>query len=93
MHAIYGPAADIDATEAYLFECDDETLFAVSCDRTGSNIPRNLCPEGWRCKLAFELGVRETLPFAMAPEPILRGLRGLGFYIWREGSNPKGSSQ
>jgi hypothetical protein len=95
MEPIFGPAGDVDATEAYLFEGDDGRLFAVSRDRTGANIPTNLTTDGWSFRQGFELGVREALPFASNPEPILRGLRSLGFYIWREGPvrNPSGTSQ
>lgn len=71
------------ATEAYLLVCGSEPLFAVSLDRDGANLPQNLCHEGWRFKLAFALGVQEALPFNMSAEPILRGLRAVGYYIWR----------
>jgi hypothetical protein len=94
MKPIFGPAGDIDATQAFLFECPQGRLLAVSRDETGSNIPTNLASGGWRFKESFALGVREPLPFNADPEPILRGLRALGFYIWREGPrNPSGTSQ
>jgi hypothetical protein len=93
MQASYGLAGDTDATTAYLFECNDDGLFAVSCDRTGANIPIDLCAEGWRIKKKFALGVRKALPFLSDPEPILRSLQAKGYYIWRVGSNPKGTSQ
>jgi len=81
--------------EAYLFVCGNEPLFAVSMEHDGANLPQRLCLEGWRFKLAFTLGVQEALPFNMSPEPILRGLRSVGYYIWREGygRNPSGTSQ
>jgi len=85
MQPIYGLAHDDDATLAYLFQGDDSGLFAISNDPTGKNIPRGACPEGWRLKSEFALGVGEPLPIAIDPEPILLGLRRLGFYIWREG--------
>jgi hypothetical protein len=37
---------------AYLFQGDDIGLFAVSLDKSGRNIPRSSCPEGWRLKLS-----------------------------------------
>jgi hypothetical protein len=76
---------DTDILQAYLFECDDDGLFAVSLDPHGRNIPRNACLEGWRCKTGFLLGVHLPVPAAIDPEPILRGIRGVGYYIWREG--------
>ncbi len=83
--AIYGPAGDVDAQSAYLFECDRDGLFAISLDQSGGNIPRDLCPEGWQLKTTFSLGVREAIPAAISPEPVLRGIRDVGYYIWREG--------
>jgi hypothetical protein len=74
-----------DATEAYLFECDTEPLFAISCDRTGANLPPSTCLVGWRLKEAFALGSRVAMPRAIEAEPVLRGLRSVGYYIWREG--------
>lgn len=90
---IYGLAADYDVSRAYLFQCGDNGLYAVSNDASGVNIPRSACPEGWRVKASFALGVREAIPVAIDPEPILRGVRSVGYYIWREGSNPHGTSQ
>ena len=90
---IYGPAGDADATQAYLFQCGDDGLYAVSDDPSGYNIPTSACMEGWRFKTSFMLGVREVMPVAIAPEPILRGLRDVGYYVWREGSNPHGTAQ
>ena len=48
MPTIYGPSADIDPGQAYLFQCDDNGLFAASRDPTGGNLPRDPCAEGVR---------------------------------------------
>jgi hypothetical protein len=95
IEAIFGPAGDVDAAEAYLFECDCEPLFAITRDPTGSNLPLRTCPEGWQFNSSFPLGVREAMPRAIDPEPVLRGLRAVGYYIWREGygRNPPGTTQ
>jgi hypothetical protein len=58
---------DTDILQAYLFECDDDGLFAVSLDPLGRNIPRNACLEGWRCKTGFLLGVHLPVPAAIDP--------------------------
>jgi hypothetical protein len=81
-----------EAVEAYLFQCDDSGLYAVSLDASGRNLPRNACAEGWCFRAAFALGVRDAVPASIPPEPILRGIRDLGYYIWREG-RPHGTSQ
>ena len=82
MAATYAPP---EALDAYLFECDDDALFAVSLDPLGSNIPQRSCPQGWRRIAEFALGVHESMPVAIAPERILQGVRSVGYYIWREG--------
>ena len=48
-----------DALHAYLFECGDDALFAVSLDPRGSNIPTHYCREGWTLREEFALGVDE----------------------------------
>jgi len=45
-----------DAQPAYLFQCGDEELFAVSPDKAGRNIPRSSCTQGWILRQEFKLG-------------------------------------
>ena len=73
------------AQQAYLFECDDNTLHAVSLDPTGRNIPRNFCLGGWHLKAEFALGVQDLVPAATSPEPVIRGVNEAGYFIWRDG--------
>ena len=80
---VYG---NTDPIIAYLFQGDDIGLFAVSLDKSGRNIPRSSCPEGWRLQAEFPLAVAEPVPAAIAAESIIRGVRALGYYIWREGT-------
>jgi hypothetical protein len=75
-----------DAVLAYLFQGDDIGLFAVSLDRSGRNIPRSSCPEGWQLKAEFPLAAAEPVPAAIGAESIIRGVRAIGYYIWREGT-------
>jgi hypothetical protein len=95
MRSIYGPALYDDSRPAYLFQCGDTDLFAVSLDETGANIPTDNCWEGWHLRSEFPLGVHEAVPVPIDPEPILRGIRAHGYYVWREGntSKPHGTSQ
>jgi len=89
---IHSPAGDLDNLQAHLFRCGH--LFAVSLDPTGSNIPNKGCYEGWQHIMEFPLGVREAVPAAMSPEPILRGIRAYGYYVWSEGSGrPSATTQ
>jgi hypothetical protein len=74
-----------DATTAYLFQCGEGDLFAVSRDQTGANIPREQCAQGWLLRDKFRLGVHEPIPASIEPEPILRGIAADGYYIWRRG--------
>jgi hypothetical protein len=87
-------SGDDDASAACLFHCrQDPSIHAVSRDRTGANIP---IPEGvpeWIFDRMITLGVREAMPLHIAPEPVLRGLEADGFFIWKDRSNPMGTSQ
>jgi len=84
--------AETDSLQAYLFQCDDNGLYGVSLDALGANLPRNGCQEGWRFKQAFALSVQDVVPASIPPEPILRGIRDVGYYVWREGV-PHGTTQ
>lgn len=75
-----------DARTAYLFQCGESNLFAMSLDETGANIPTAACADGWRFRESFQLGVHEPLPVAIAPEPILRGIKANGYFIWHKGA-------
>lgn len=72
-----------DAKTAYLFQCDDEDLYAVSHDVTGGNIPRSACAEGWTLCDQFALGPNLPVPAPILAEPILTGIARRGYYVWR----------
>ena len=72
-----------DNRTAYLFRCGDEDLFGVTHDQTGANLPRTTCTQGWLLRTDFQLGAREPVPAPIMSEPILRGIRAVGYYIWR----------
>ncbi len=77
----------------YLFENDAEDTFAIS--RT-ANIAALPAPRAgaWTLKLKFGLAVDRPNPIGIAPEPILRGLAGNGYFVWsRHQINPFGTSQ
>jgi hypothetical protein len=74
-----------DAKAAYLFQCGDEELFAVSPDKAGANIPRSSCTNGWILRQEFMLGRHDPVPAEIGPEPILRSIIDKGYYIWRAG--------
>jgi hypothetical protein len=75
-----------DASTAFLFQCGESDLFAVSLNKTGTNIPTAACIDGWHCRVAFRLGVHDVMPIAISPEPVLRGIKADGYFIWRKGS-------
>jgi hypothetical protein len=87
-------SGDKDATPAYLF-CSrrDPAVRAITRHPNGDNLPPDAAPDGWRFESMIALGVREALPVPISPEPVLRGLLADGLFIWRERSNPKGTSQ
>jgi hypothetical protein len=87
-------AGEDDATTAFLFVSRrDPSIYAVSHDPQGTNLPSDGVEITWQCKGKFALGVREAMPVHIAPEPVLRGMETQGYFIWREGSNPRGTSQ
>jgi len=87
-------AGEEDATTAFLFVSrGDPSIYAVSRDPQGANLPNDGAALTWERKGEFALGVREAMPVHIAPEPVLRGLEAQGYFIWREGSNPRGTSQ
>ena len=87
-------AGEDDATTAYLFVSrGDPTIYAVTRDPQGANLPSDGSTLTWRREGEFALGVREAMPVHIAPEPVLRGLEAQGYFIWQVGSNPRGTSQ
>jgi hypothetical protein len=77
--------ADAETLQPISFNAMRNGLYAVSLDAAGADLPRGPCAEGWRFKVAFRLGVHEPVPASIDPEPILRGIRARGYYVWREG--------
>ena len=73
-----------DARTAYLFQCGNEELFAVSPDKAGEAIPRGSCTQGWQLRQEFQLGTQDPVPAPIEPEPIIRGINAKGYYIWRD---------
>ena len=73
-----------EAQTAYLFQCGDEELFAVSCDKTGANIPRSSCTRGWQLEQEFQLNTQDPLPAPIEPRPVIRAIGDKGYYIWRD---------
>ncbi len=68
---------------ACLFQCEGEDLYAVSHDSTGSNIPRSPCRLGWRLCEEFKLARHLPVPAPILPDPILKGIADVGYYVWR----------
>lgn len=88
-----GPALENDASRAFLFESADGVYLGVSHDRAGANLPRDQGQQ-WIMQTEFELGVHEAVPAAIDPEPILRGLKANGFFVWRaDRTHPFGTTQ
>ena len=75
---------DKDQT-AYLFQCGDERIFAVTPDKAGKNIARASCEGGWLLRQALVLDGSVQTPDALRPETLLRSIATKGFYIWRSG--------
>lgn len=77
-----GPALDDESRPAFLFESENREWRAVALDREGTPLPRD-GGQSWTLILSFNLGVHEPVPANIDPEPILRGIRAQGFYLWK----------
>jgi hypothetical protein len=87
-------AGDDDASPAYLFNSrSDPLLHAITRHPSGANLPPLETPDEWVFDGLIALGIREALPVRIAPEPVLRGLLSDGYFVWRDRSNPRGTSQ
>jgi hypothetical protein len=87
-------SGDDDTSRAYLFTASGQpAVHAVTRDPGGANLPAPASGSDWMLDREFALGVREVIPLNVAPEPILRGLAIDGYFVWRDGSNPVGTSQ
>ena len=76
--------SDTDQT-AYLFQCGDERIFAISPDKAGKNIPRSSCEVGWQRRQTLVLDGRQSIPDAISLVTVVRSIATKGFYIWRAG--------
>ena len=72
-----------DGQTGYLFQCGDEELFAISPDKTGRNIPRTSCTQGWLLREQFPLDAQVPALKMIGNKPILRSITDKGYYIWR----------
>jgi hypothetical protein len=63
-------------------------LFAISHDKSGRNIPRSPCTEGWSFCEEFLLSDRGHVPAPIQPAPVLKGIADRGYYVWRGWSGP-----
>lgn len=69
-----------DARSVFLFHNSEEGLFAVTRSKSGANLP--LIRGDWQFEKEMTLGVQEPLEADIDPEPVIRGLRADGYFIW-----------
>jgi hypothetical protein len=84
MKPVNGPADENDAQTAYLFYCAKTNRFAVTNEPAGANLPHGE-DTGWQYRQSFPLGVHETPPVDVDPEPVIRALKARGYMVWRAG--------
>lgn len=88
---IVGLALDVDATPAFLFESEDGRFFGVSLRPHGDDLPPD---RRWLRRSKFALGVHEAVPAAIDPEPLLRGVKANGYFVWTANrTQPFGTAQ
>jgi hypothetical protein len=87
------PELHVDWRPASLFETSDGRFLGVCLDRSGAALPRTN-GEIWHFQTEFRLGVREPVPVAIDPEPLLRGIKSDGFFVWPANRTlPMGTAQ
>jgi len=86
MRPATGPDLSDDARPAFLFQCGESNLWAITLDATGALLPKDACEAEWVLRKTFPLGVHEPVPAPIDPEPMIRGIDADGYYLWRQGS-------
>ena len=80
-----------DGTSAYFFRSGD--LGAVTLDSGGFNLPSQRTKTPWVFVKSFILGVQHVGLAEINPEPIIRGIRARGYYVWPLSRGGEGQSQ
>ena len=94
MRPTIGPALSVDSRPAFLFECAESDLWAITLDESGAVLPKDKCREKWVLRQKFPLGVHEPVPVPIDPEPIIRAIDADGYFLWRRGAGqPHATSQ
>lgn len=84
---------DIDSQRAYLFETTDGRWFGVATDAEGTALPTD-SGQNWLLKNEFQLGVQDAVLARIDPEPLIRGIKFAGFYVWPVNRiHPRGTNQ
>ena len=79
--------------KAHLFLCIDNGHYAFSRETNGENLPIDECAGGWRFIRSLDVEADKPLPISAAPEPIIRALSDVGYYIFGSDAAPHGTSQ
>jgi hypothetical protein len=70
-----GPALSDDARPAFLFQCGESNLWAITLDATGALLPKDACEAEWVLRKTFPLGVHEPVPAPIDPRTDDKGDR------------------
>ncbi len=73
---------ELGGRPAFLFEAGE--MAGVTLDSSGANLPELAQGVRWQLARYFTLGVRSPGLQGVNPEPIIRGIRAQGFYVWRK---------
>jgi hypothetical protein len=94
MRPTSGPALSVDARPAFIFQCGESDLWAITLDGSGAILPKDRCAQEWVLRSKFPLGVHEPVPAPIDPEPIIRAIDSDGYFLWQLHSRqPHATSQ
>ena len=81
-----------EITRVFMFESTDGKHLGFSNHSDGRTLPVGTNIGRWNFVSSFALAADRIVPANLPPEPILRGLLDVGFYVWRKGE-PHATSQ
>jgi hypothetical protein len=69
----------------HLFKCARQNVFAATPDSRGSNLPPELCRDGWKYIRGVTVMPADRPSLMLDPESVLAGVTAKGYHVWGPG--------